>query len=87
MWMGLDGQLNEQHANRSPKSCRERWMNHLNPKIKTTDWTTEEEMLVFILRRYRSLSWSKISHTLFSRTDNAIKNFWNSKMKKNVDMQ
>ena len=46
MW----GNLQEDLYNRSGKSCRERWFNHLDPKIKRTEWSQEEQWVLFILR-------------------------------------
>jgi len=79
MWRYLSDTL----PNRSGKSCRERWYNHLDPKIKRTDWSIEEQWVVFILRDQRNCKWASISKSLLGRTDNAIKNFWNSRLNKN----
>lgn len=46
MWGNLVSTL----GGRSGKSCRERWFNHLDPKIKRTDWSAEEQWVLFILR-------------------------------------
>ena len=46
MWGNLSFEL----QNRSGKTCRERWFNHLDPKIKRTEWSQEEQWVLFILR-------------------------------------
>ena len=46
MWGNLQQNLN----GRSGKSCRERWFNHLDPKIKRSEWSVEEQWVLFILR-------------------------------------
>jgi len=81
MW----GNLSETLNGRSGKSCRERWFNHLDPKIKRTEWSQEEQWVLFILRNQNNEKWSNISKKLMGRTDNAVKNYWNSRLKKRID--
>lgn len=66
------------------KQCRERWFNHLNPKVKKANWLKEEEWILYILHLRMGNHWSKITHYLPGRTDNTIKNHWNSTMKKRI---
>ncbi|KAI4354490.1 hypothetical protein L6164_003345 [Bauhinia variegata] len=67
------------------KQCRERWHNHLNPEIKKDAWTLEEELALMNAHRLHGNKWAEIARVLPGRTDNAIKNHWNSSLKKKLD--
>ncbi|CAI9755656.1 unnamed protein product [Fraxinus pennsylvanica] len=67
------------------KQCRERWHNHLNPAINKDAWTQEEELALIHAHQIYGNKWAELTKFLPGRTDNAIKNHWNSSIKKKLD--
>ncbi|KAF7085993.1 hypothetical protein CFC21_089353 [Triticum aestivum] len=70
--------------NRCGKSCRLRWTNYLRPDIKRGKFTPEEEQTILQLHSVLGNKWSAIAKHLPGRTDNEIKNFWNTHLKKKL---
>ncbi|XP_074587316.1 uncharacterized protein LOC141843175 [Curcuma longa] len=68
--------------NRCPRSCRLRWLNYLRPDIKRGNISKEEEDLIIRLHNLLGNRWSLIAGRLPGRTDNEIKNYWNTVLKK-----
>lgn len=69
---------------RCGKSCRLRWLNYLRPDIKHGGFTEEEDHIILSLYNKIGSRWSVIASHLQGRTDNDVKNYWNTKMKKKL---
>nr|WHU31423.1 R2R3-MYB transcription factor [Echinacea purpurea] len=69
---------------RCGKSCRLRWINYLRPGIKRGNFTAEEDDIIIRLHTIHGSRWSFIASELSGRTDNEIKNYWNSHLKRKL---
>ncbi|KAI3823232.1 hypothetical protein L1987_04665 [Smallanthus sonchifolius] len=69
---------------RCGKSCRLRWINYLRPDLKRGAFSPQEEEVIVHLHSLLGNRWSQIATRLPGRTDNEIKNFWNSTVKKRL---
>ncbi|XVF53132.1 hypothetical protein PTKIN_Ptkin05aG0075500 [Pterospermum kingtungense] len=69
---------------RCGKSCRLRWVNYLRPDVKRGNITPDEDDLIIRLHSLLGNRWSLIAKRLPGRTDNEIKNYWNSYLSKRV---
>ncbi|XP_059653717.1 transcription factor GAMYB-like [Cornus florida] len=67
---------------RCGKSCRLRWANHLRPNLKKGAFTAEEERLIIELHAKMGNKWARMAAHLPGRTDNEIKNYWNTRIKR-----
>ncbi|XP_031267966.1 transcription factor MYB82-like [Pistacia vera] len=72
---------------RCGKSCRLRWLNYLRPDIKRGNISPDEEELIIRLHKLLGNRWSLIAGRLPGRTDNEIKNYWNTNLAKKVHQQ
>ncbi|RDY10744.1 Transcription factor MYB36, partial [Mucuna pruriens] len=69
---------------RCGKSCRLRWLNYLRPNIKHGQFSDAEDKIICSLFASIGSRWSIIASQLPGRTDNDIKNYWNTKLKKKM---
>ncbi|KMT09892.1 hypothetical protein BVRB_6g128660 [Beta vulgaris subsp. vulgaris] len=80
-WIALPQKIG---LKRCGKSCRLRWLNYLRPNIKHGGFTEEEENIICSLYVSIGSRWSIIAAQLPGRTDNDIKNYWNTRLKKKL---
>ncbi|KAK1698961.1 hypothetical protein QYE76_015658 [Lolium multiflorum] len=73
--------------NRCGKSCRLRWLNYLRPDIRHGGYTDHEDRVICSLYASIGSRWSIIASKLPGRTDNDVKNYWNTKLKKKAMRQ
>ena len=74
--------IGESMACRSGKQCRERWHNHLSPEVNNSRWSPEQDRAIVEAVHLHGTCWSEIVKLFPGRTDAAIKNRWNSMLRK-----
>ncbi|XP_024018073.1 transcription factor GAMYB isoform X2 [Morus notabilis] len=67
---------------RCGKSCRLRWANHLRPNLRKGAFSQDEERLIIELHAKMGNKWARMASHLPGRTDNEIKNYWNTRIKR-----
>jgi hypothetical protein len=69
---------------RCGKSCRLRWANHLRPNLKKGAFSPDEERTILDLHSKFGNKWARMAAQLPGRTDNEIKNYWNTRIKRRL---
>ena len=69
---------------RRSKQCRERWHNQLDPQIRKGPFDKSEDAIIVALQASMGNKWAEIAKHVVGRTDNAIKNRYNSTLSKNI---
>ncbi|EES13945.1 transcription factor MYB25 [Sorghum bicolor] len=77
-WAAIAGAV----AGRGAKSCRLRWCQHLAPELDSRPFTPEEDARIVELQGVHGNKWATIARFLHGRSDNAVKNRWNSALRK-----
>lgn len=78
----LNMQLHQGQNARHGKQCRERWYNHLDPRLKKGNWSAGEDLLLLEKQLEMGNRWSDISKLLPGRNENSVKNRWKSMVRK-----
>lgn len=61
---------------RTQVQCRERWVNSLDPSVKRSEWTEQEDLRLEAAIKEHGYCWSKVAAVLPSRTDNQCWRRW-----------
>mmetsp|Transcript_12123 Transcript_12123/g.21918 ORF Transcript_12123/g.21918 Transcript_12123/m.21918 type:complete len:286 (-) Transcript_12123:8-865(-) len=79
-WQAISRKITD----KSGKQCRERWVNHLDPNVKKKGWTDEEDQVILEQVQLQGNHWSGIAKLLPGRSDNSVKNRYNSTLKRRL---
>ena len=78
--------LEQRFQGRSAKQIRERWLNQLDPRVSRHHWSPREDWRLFLFQRAFGSRWSLFRPHFPRRTDNQLKNRWNSAIRPKLDI-
>ena len=84
-WKTISGLFNDRlHLDRTPKQCRDRWLNFLEPSLTNLELTENDINKLFKLQKELGNKWSRISEEFPGRSENLLKNAFYSTIRRNI---
>eukprot|EP01130_Rhizamoeba_saxonica_P007649 TRINITY_DN3095_c0_g1_i1.p1 TRINITY_DN3095_c0_g1~~TRINITY_DN3095_c0_g1_i1.p1 ORF type:complete len:273 (+),score=66.69 TRINITY_DN3095_c0_g1_i1:55-873(+) len=84
-WATISANMQKYGIWRVGKQCRERWFNHLDPSVRKDPWSEEEDQIIVRAHSKLGNKWTDISKLLDGRPANAVKNHWNSTLRRQFE--